>query len=77
MGKYDPDALKKINWLMRDWRQNKAIEMDPKTIDLLWEMHTELGSKEPIHIICGYRSEATNEHAAQDASAARPRRAST
>lgn len=59
-GKYDPDALKQIDWIMRDWRQNKAIEMDPKTIDLLWEMHTELGSKEPIHIICGYRSEATN-----------------
>ena len=59
-GKYDRDALKKIDWLMRDWRQNKAIEMDPKTIDLLWEMHTELGSKEPIYIICGHRSEATN-----------------
>jgi uncharacterized protein YcbK (DUF882 family) len=59
-GKYDPDALKKINWLMRDWRENEEIEMDPKTIDLLWEMHTELGSKEPIHIICGYRSDKTN-----------------
>ncbi len=59
-GKYDAEALKKIDWLMRDWRQNKAVEMDPKTIDLLWEMHTELGSKEPIHIICGHRSEATN-----------------
>ena len=34
--------------------------MDPKTIDLLWEMHTELGSKEPINIICGFRSEKTN-----------------
>ena len=60
-GKYDADALKKIDWLMRDWRQNKAVKMDPKTIDLLWEMHTELGSKEPIHIICGHRSDATNE----------------
>jgi uncharacterized protein YcbK (DUF882 family) len=59
-GKYDKDALKQIDWVMRDWRQNKAIEMDPKAIDLLWEMHTELGSKEPIHIICGYRSETTN-----------------
>lgn len=59
-GKYDAEALKKINWVMRDWRQNKAIEMDPRTIDLLWEMHTELDSKEPIHIICGYRSETTN-----------------
>jgi uncharacterized protein YcbK (DUF882 family) len=60
-GKYDREALKKIDWLMRDWRQNKAVEMDPRTIDLLWEMHTELGSKEPIHVICGHRSEATNE----------------
>jgi hypothetical protein len=34
--------------------------MDPATIDLLWEMHTELGSKEPIHVICGHRSEKTN-----------------
>jgi len=59
-GKYDAEALKKIDWLMRDWRQNKAVKMDPKTIDLLWEMHTELGSKEPIHIICGHRSESTN-----------------
>ncbi len=60
-GKYDKEALKKIDWLMRDWRQNKAVEMDPRTIDLLWEMHTELGSKEPINVICGHRSEATNE----------------
>ena len=60
-GQYDREALKKIDWLMRDWRLNKSVEMDPKTIDLLWEMHTELGSKEPIHIICGHRSEATNE----------------
>ena len=59
-GKYVPEALKKINWLMRDWRENKEIEMDPKTIDLLWEMHTELGSKEAIHIICGHRSDKTN-----------------
>ncbi len=59
-GKYIPEALKQINWLLRDWRENEAIEMEPKTIDLLWEMHTELGSKVPIEIICGYRSEKTN-----------------
>jgi uncharacterized protein YcbK (DUF882 family) len=59
-GKYIPSALKKLNWFLRDWRENKSTEMDPKTIDLLWEMHTELGSKVPISIICGYRSEGTN-----------------
>ncbi len=60
-GKYVPEAMDKIDWLMRDWRQNKAIKMDPKAIDILWEIHEELGSKEPIHIICGYRSGSTNE----------------
>lgn len=59
-GKYDPEALKKLNWFLRDWRENRATEMDPHTIDLLWEMHTELGSKVPIDIICGFRSEKTN-----------------
>lgn len=60
-GKYIPDALKKINWIMRDWRKNQVKEIDPHTIDLAWEMHEELGSKEPINIICGYRSAGTNE----------------
>jgi uncharacterized protein YcbK (DUF882 family) len=59
-GRYIPDAMKKIDWVMRDWREDEAIKIDPKAIDLLWEMHTELGSREPIHIICGYRSRKTN-----------------
>ena len=35
--------------------------MDPDLIDLVWEIHTELGSAEPIHIISGYRSRDTND----------------
>jgi hypothetical protein len=34
--------------------------IDPKTVDLMWELHADLGSKAPIHIICGYRSASTN-----------------
>lgn len=60
-GRFVPEALEKINWIMRDWRRNQQTTMDPNTIDILWEMHTELGSKEPINIICGYRSRETNE----------------
>ena len=60
-GKYVPAAMEQINWIMRDWRKNEATRMDPELIDLLWEMHAELGSKEPIHIISGYRSRSTNE----------------
>jgi uncharacterized protein YcbK (DUF882 family) len=60
-GKRDPEAMKKIDWMMRDWRRDEATNMDPELIDLIWEVHSELGSKEPIHIISGFRSSRTNE----------------
>ena len=69
--------MEKINWILRDWRKDEATQMDPELIDLLWEIHSELGSAEPIHIISGFRSRDTNEHAAQDASADRRARAAT
>lgn len=59
-GEYIPEAMKKIDWLMRDWRKNQAIRIDPKTVDIIWEMYQELGSQQPIHVICGYRSPGTN-----------------
>lgn len=59
-GKRLPDAMQKINWLLRDWRKDEPTQMDPDLIDLLWEIHTELGSTEPIHIISGFRSRDTN-----------------
>ncbi len=60
-GHYIPEAMEKINYIMRDWRKNQIKAIAPATIDLAWEMHEELGSKEPINIICGYRSADTNE----------------
>ncbi len=59
-GRYIPSALRKLNWFLRDWRKKKAVRMDPRTIDLIWKLHEDLGSKETIHIICGHRSAATN-----------------
>lgn len=59
-GRYVPSAMAKINYLLRDWRKNKVITIDPKTIDLVWELHADLGSKAPVHIVCGYRTAATN-----------------
>jgi len=59
-GKYVPDAMKKLNHFMRDWRRDVTIEMDPKLVDLIWEIHEELGSKKPVHLICGHRSAKTN-----------------
>ena len=55
-GRYDEEALRKINNLLRDWRESQPTKMDPHLIDLLWEVHREVGAKEAIWIICGYRS---------------------
>lgn len=60
-GRYDPSGLEKINRVMRDHRRDEATSMDPDLIDLLWQIHAELGSREPIHLISGYRSKASNE----------------
>lgn len=60
-GKRIPEAMDKINWVLRDWRRDEKTQMDPDLIDLVWEIHTELGSNEPIHIISGYRSRSTND----------------
>jgi uncharacterized protein YcbK (DUF882 family) len=59
-GRYDDAALEKLNWFLRDWRKSEQTRMDPHLIDLVWEVQREAGSKEPIQVICGYRSPATN-----------------
>ncbi|ODR96554.1 hypothetical protein AUC70_14880 [Methyloceanibacter stevinii] len=60
-GVWDEEALKKLNWFMRDWRAKEPTKMDRELIDLIWTLHTRLGSKEPIHLISAYRSSKTNE----------------
>jgi uncharacterized protein YcbK (DUF882 family) len=59
-GKFDQEALAKLNHFMRDWRRDVATKMDPALIDLIWTLHKQLGSREPIHLISAYRSAATN-----------------
>ncbi len=59
-GRYDDAAIKKLDWFLRDWRRGEATDMDPRLIDLVWEVQREAGSKEPIQVVCGYRSPATN-----------------
>ncbi len=59
-GQYDEEALKKLNHFMRDWRANEETQMDRELIDLIWTLHETLGSKQPVHLVSGYRSPATN-----------------
>ncbi len=59
-GKFVPEAMEKLNYFWRDWRTNEPTKMDPNLFDIIWEIHEELGSRVPVHLISGYRSPKTN-----------------
>lgn len=59
-GQYDPSALKKLNWFLRDWRTDEPTTMSPKLFDVIWETYRETGSRQPIHVVSAFRSPKTN-----------------
>lgn len=59
-GRFIPAALGELNRFLRDWRRNEATRMDPRLFDTVWELYQKSGSRQPIHVVCGYRSLATN-----------------
>jgi uncharacterized protein YcbK (DUF882 family) len=59
-GQFIPDALKDINKLLRDHRNDQIAEMDPKLIVLLNEVSDKFGDNQVLHIISGYRSPESN-----------------
>ena len=59
-GRYDPDALKKIDHELRDWRRNEEIHIDPRLVDAVWQAYRNVGAQGPIQVVCGYRSPQTN-----------------
>ena len=59
-GRYDDDALKKLNHFLRDWRTQDETVMDRRLFDILWEVYRDVDGKQPIQIISSYRSPATN-----------------
>jgi uncharacterized protein YcbK (DUF882 family) len=59
-GRYVPEGLKKINYILRDWRRNEPTNMDPRLLDLVWEAYRQSGATDYIQVVCGYRAPATN-----------------
>lgn len=59
-GRYVKASLAEIDHLLRDHRTDDVHAIDPQLIDLLHAIQTELGTREPFHVISGYRSPATN-----------------
>jgi uncharacterized protein YcbK (DUF882 family) len=59
-GRYDEEALKKLNHHLRDWRSQDSTTMDRRLFDILWEVYRDVDGKQPINIISAYRSPQTN-----------------
>ncbi|WP_299922420.1 DUF882 domain-containing protein [uncultured Pelagimonas sp.] len=59
-GKYLADAIKEVNYFMRDWRTNDVKKIDLRTIDIMAAAHNLMDVSEPYMLISGYRSPKTN-----------------
>jgi uncharacterized protein YcbK (DUF882 family) len=59
-GRYDDEALKKLDHFVRDWRKDESVHMDPRLFDVIWEVSREFGKDRVIQVVCGYRSPSTN-----------------
>lgn len=59
-GRFVSSGLRELNHFLRDWRRNESTKMDPELFDLIWEVYKKSGTSQPIHVVSGYRSPATN-----------------
>jgi uncharacterized protein YcbK (DUF882 family) len=59
-GKYLPDALHEVNFILRDYRNGEVYPIHPALLDLLHQLQANLGSEQPFEVISGYRSPQTN-----------------
>lgn len=59
-GAYRPDALRRLDVLLRDHKAHQICRQDPRLFDVLWQVHQRLESSEPFRVLCGFRSRRTN-----------------
>jgi uncharacterized protein YcbK (DUF882 family) len=58
---YFTDALGRVDWFLRDFRNGETHAIDPALLDQLHTLAAVTGTKVPFEVISGYRSATTNE----------------
>ena len=58
--RYLPEAFERINYVLRDFRQNEIFPIDPRAIDIVAIVHKATGATEPYSLLSGYRTPKTN-----------------
>ena len=61
-GRYDPQAVEALSWLLRCHHTGQQYPIDVRTLDFLGLVGAQLGSDNAIHIISGYRSRQYNNY---------------
>ncbi|MFV2003342.1 MAG: YcbK family protein [Paracoccaceae bacterium] len=59
-GKYIREALKEIDFFMRDWRTDQTTRIDPRTLDIVTATLGLMDTTEPYNMLSGFRSARTN-----------------
>jgi uncharacterized protein YcbK (DUF882 family) len=59
-GRYETQALRKIDFIMRDHRSGEIKTIQRPLLDLLFELSGQMDASCCFHIISGYRSPTTN-----------------
>src|SRR5258708_36722597 len=52
-GRYDEEALKRLDRFLRDWRKEQDLRMDPRLFAVIWEASHEVGADRAVHVVCG------------------------
>jgi uncharacterized protein YcbK (DUF882 family) len=65
-GRHVPNAVKRLNWVMRDFRTDDVIPIDADLVNLLYGIQTRIGRGKPLVLLSGYRSPETNANLIAD-----------
>jgi len=59
-GHYIRDAVRDINWILRDHHTDEMRPMDAGVLDVLGMLREQLDTPDPFLVVSGYRSPTTN-----------------
>lgn len=60
-GRYVPDELAAVNHVLRDHWTNEVAAIDPRLLDVLYELQNRIETRGAFHAMSAYRSRVTND----------------
>ncbi len=57
---YIKESIAEISYTLRDRHNNLVKKIDPRLLDQMYLLQAKLEPRQPMHVLCGYRSPQTN-----------------